>query len=133
MQPTTTLKRVAYSALALLVLQTNARAVYQLVTLAKPVRANSLSGVVRDPTGEIVSNATVDLIDCPVGRSYGMPAHLKLATAQTDSQGEFRFDRQKLRKPYCFRITAVGFDPLEFEVKLSLFAGKVKVKLPIGG
>jgi hypothetical protein len=126
-------RRAAYSAIAFLALVASARPEYMLVVLQTPVRASSLSGVIVDMTGIPIPEVTVDVVDCPIGRSYGMPLNRRLATTLTDAQGEFSFDRKGLEKLYCMHLSKVGFNPVEFQVKLSPLAGKMRVKLPIGG
>jgi hypothetical protein len=126
-------KRAAYIAVVFFALTATARSEYTIVVLEKPVRSSSLSGVVVDLSGAVIPHVTVDLVDCPVGRSYGMPTNKKLATIQTDSRGEFSFDRKGFKKPYCLHLFGIGFNPLELTVKLSRFAGKMRVKMPIGG
>jgi hypothetical protein len=93
-----------------------------LVVLQTPVRASSLSGVIVDMTGVPIPEVTVDVVDCPIGRSYGMPLNRR-----------FSFDRKGLEKLHCMHLSKVGFNPVEFQVKLSPLAGKMRVKLPIGG
>lgn len=108
--------------------------VYQLVILSKPVKARSLSGVVVDPSGGLVSGATVDLVNCPTGWPYGTTRTTKtLASTMTNSRGEFSFNRRGFKAPYCLHFLAPGFNPLEFQVKLTPLVGKMYVKLPIGG
>jgi hypothetical protein len=127
------LRRAAYIAVVFFALTATARSEYYTLVLAKPVRSSGLSGVVLDPSGAIIPNATVDMVACPVDMMSGRLASQTLATTHSDLRGEFAFDRKVFKKPYCVHISAAGFNPLEFVVKISPFAGKIRVKLPIGG
>jgi hypothetical protein len=71
----------------------------------------------------------VSLIGCPVGGGYPNANNKVLTTTETDSSGAFLIERSRFAKPYCLRIEALGFDPLELEVKLSHFAGRMRLKM----
>jgi hypothetical protein len=104
----------------------------QMATIVvPPVRAGSLSGVVIDPNGAFIPHASVSLISCPVGRGYSAQENTVLKTTETDSRGEFSIKPDKFAKPYCLYLSAPGFDPLELEVKLAPFAGRMRLKLTI--
>ncbi len=101
------------------------------VIVTEPVRASSLAGVVVDSSGAFIPHTSVSLIDCPVGGGYPNANHRALMTTETDSHGAFLIKPGRFPKPYCLRLTALGFDPLEFEVKLSHFAGRMRLKMTI--
>ena len=107
-----------------------APAQYQVI-FTGPVRASSLAGVVVDPNGAFIPHASVSLIDCPVGGGYPNANHRALMTVETDSRGTFLIKPGRFPKPYCLRLTAFGFDPLEFEVKLSHLAGRMRLKMTV--
>ncbi len=97
----------------------------------RPLLASSLSGLVLDPSGGVIANAKIEVIDCPVvGRDYSTP-HRTLATSNTDRQGEFSLDRRRFKSPYCLRVGASGFNWVEVQVKLSRSVGRLRLTLPI--
>jgi hypothetical protein len=124
---------VRQKALAFLVtlMCTAGSAQMETIVLSNPIRARNLSGVVVDSTGAIVSQATVSLIDCPIGRGYPAPENKTLFATKSDAKGEFSLDPQSFKKPYCMRVSSPGFDPVEFEVKLSHFAGRLRIKMHV--
>jgi len=96
-----------------------------------PVRAGSLSGVIVDPVGGVVPHATVTLVDCPVAPDSYSFGHEALASAESDSKGEFSLNPKGYKQPYCLRVSSPGFNPLEFRVKISPFGGRMHLVLPI--
>jgi hypothetical protein len=101
------------------------------VYLSEPVRARSLSGIVADATGAPVANANIQLLTCPIAKGYGFPAPKIVAETSADSTGRFKFDQKGHPEPYCMRVSSPGFNPVEFQIKLSPFAGILKVQLPV--
>jgi hypothetical protein len=101
-----------------------------LVVLADPVAASSLSGVVVDPNGAVIPHASVGLITCPARPRTDMNSTVLSAT-ETDSRGRFSIKRGKFGAPYCLHLSAPGFDPMELEVKISAFAGAMRLTMVI--
>jgi len=122
------LKRVAVAAVLFCTVTLHAQ--FQTVVI-QPVKARSPSGTIQDPNGDPVEGAKVQLVDCPIGRSYPSEPHKVLAEMRSDRRGNFTVDARYFHAPYCFHITAYGFDNLEVEVRTSRFAKPLYLKLVI--
>jgi len=97
----------------------------------RPVKAKSPSGTIQGRNGEPVAGAKVQLVDCPIGRSYAAGPNKVLAELITDQKGNFVIDAKRFHAPYCFHVQSPGFDNLEVEVKISHFAKPLTLKLNI--
>jgi hypothetical protein len=124
------MKAAAYCATVLFAFTVMSHAQIQTIVLEKPVKASRLAGVVIDPSGAVIPHATVELIDCPVDRPH-REIRDAMHTTETDEKGEFSLIPSGLTKPYCLHISALGFDPLEFQVRLIPLAGKMRLKMHI--
>jgi hypothetical protein len=96
-----------------------------------PMRAGSIAGLVVDAAVAIVPHAKVALVDCPADRDgvgYGRDA---IASTETDFRGKFSLGRGTHKPPYCLRVWSPRFNPIEFKVTLSRFAGRMRLVLPI--
>jgi hypothetical protein len=85
--------------------------------------SGSIEGVVKDPSGAAIANATVEIRD-PVSRY--------LRTANTSSDGSFRFTNVPFN-PYHMSVTAAGFAPFAQDVEVrTVVPTKVEIALKIG-
>ena len=88
------------------------------------VQAQSISGTVVDPTGAVVSNATVEIHN-PVSRYDRSIA--------TDASGKFNFTNVPFN-PYHLKVTATGFAPYAQDVEIrSSIPIEVPIKLQVAG
>jgi hypothetical protein len=90
-----------------------------------PVKAHGFSGTVVDNNGGFLPRATVLLVDCPAGGHH----QDAIATTETDAHGAFTLKPESPQKPFCIRVTAPGFDPLEFQLLPTFFAGRMRLAL----
>jgi hypothetical protein len=86
------------------------------VLYAKPFHARRPAGVAVDSTGQAIPGAKVETCQ-PHWREC-------VASDTTDASGRFRLTGAHRQMTYYLRFTAYGFDPLEFELRLQLFARK---------
>ena len=85
--------------------------------------SGSIEGVVKDPSGAAVVNATVEIKD---------PVSGYLKTTNTNSEGAFRFTNVPFN-PYHLSVNASGFASFAQDVEVrSLVSTKVEVALKIG-
>jgi hypothetical protein len=85
--------------------------------------SGTIEGVVKDPSGAAVVNATVEIKD---------PVSGYLKTTNTNSEGAFRFTNVPLN-PYHMTVTATGFAPFVQDVEVrSAVPAKVEADLKIG-
>src|SRR5260370_25145224 len=85
--------------------------------------SGTIEGVVKDPSGAAVVNATVQIQD---------PVSGYLRTTNTNSEGAFRFTNVPFN-PYHLSVNANGFGPLSQDVEVrSLVPTKVEIALKIG-
>jgi hypothetical protein len=85
--------------------------------------SGTIEGVVKDPSGAAVVNATVQIND---------PVSGYLRTTNTNSEGAFRFTNVPFN-PYHLSVNANGFGPFSQDVEVrSLVATKVDIALKIG-
>ena len=88
------------------------------------VQAQSISGTVVDPTGAVVSNATVEIHN-PVSR-YDR-------SITTDASGKFNFTNVPFN-PYHLKVTATGFAAYAQDVEIrSSIPIEVPIKLQVAG
>jgi hypothetical protein len=91
--------------------------------VAQTGSSGTIEGVVKDPSGAAVVNATVEIKDSVSGY---------LKTTNTDSEGAFRFTNVPLN-PYHMTVTATGFAPFVQDVEVrSAVPAKVEADLKIG-
>src|SRR5580765_6893528 len=85
--------------------------------------SGSIEGVVKDPSGAAIVNATVEIKD---------PVSGYARTTNTNSEGAFRFTNVPFN-PYHLSVTANGFAQFAQDVEVrSLVSTKVEVPLKIG-
>jgi hypothetical protein len=85
--------------------------------------SGTIEGVVKDPSGASVVDATVEIKD---------PVSGYLKTTSTNAEGAFRFSNVPFN-PYHMTVTAKGFAPYSQDVEVrSLVSTKVEVPLKIG-
>ncbi len=85
--------------------------------------SGTIEGVVKDPSGAAVVNATVQIQD---------PVSGYLRTTNTNSEGAFRFTNVPFN-PYHLSVNANGFGPFSQDVEVrSLVPTKVEIALKIG-
>jgi hypothetical protein len=85
--------------------------------------SGSIEGVVKDPSGAAIVNATVEIKD---------PVSGYLRTTNTNSEGAFRFTNVPFN-PYHLSVTADGFAPFAQDVQVrSSVPATVEVALKIG-
>jgi hypothetical protein len=102
-----------------------ANAVYELVVIAKPFNARSVSGVIMDPIGEPLAGAEV--------KDYDREFSNVLDSTATDDHGYFVLPTGG-RSVHYLRIYARGMNPLQITIAVRQFARLgVRVKLHIGG
>lgn len=98
--------------------------------MTAPVRAQSgygeITGIVTDPSGAVVSGASVVLSNVSTG---------VVRTAASNTSGAYRFTAVPIVGSWSLRVTAQGFAPFE-ATSLSVSVGAVTtqdVKLAVGG
>ena len=90
---------------------------------AQSGNAGSIDGVVKDPSGAAIVNATVEIKD---------PVSGYLKTANTNSEGAFRFTNVPFN-PYHLSVNADGFATFAQDVEVrSVVPTRVEVSLKIG-
>jgi hypothetical protein len=97
---------------------------YQLIELADVQTAKSLSAIIQDPTGAPISKAQV--------QELSADWKTVLRSSSTDAQGKFSFTPVRGRTIYFFQVSARGFDPLRFRLRVDMKRGtSLKLKLTI--
>jgi hypothetical protein len=103
---------------ALLCFPMRIEAQYQLIELADVQLAKSLGATIQDPTGAPVPKAVV--------QEFSADWKTVLRSGSTDTHGRFSFT------PAPGRISAPGFDPLRFRLRVDTKRGaSLKLKLTI--
>ena len=116
-----------------------ARAQLGLITFDRPFHARNLAGVVVDSTGAAVPGVVVEECDAlftplqprsPTGEAVpGVPEvdcdrepkHV-LASATTDANGRFAFQRAKMGTTHYLYLRGYGLDPMKLTVMVRRFA-----------
>ncbi|HKS67836.1 MAG TPA: carboxypeptidase-like regulatory domain-containing protein [Candidatus Acidoferrales bacterium] len=97
---------------------------YQVIELADVQLTKSVGATVQDPTGAPVPKAVV--------REFGADWKTVLRSSSTDTQGKFSFTPTPGRTIYFFQISAPGFDPLRFRLKVDTKRGaSLELKLTV--
>jgi hypothetical protein len=95
-----------------------------IVLLAQSGNAGTIHGTVTDPTGAVVPNATVHLVNTVSGLDR---------TTTSDATGNFEFTNVPFN-PYEVSASATGFGPKQQQVEIrSLVGASVKIVLPVAG
>jgi hypothetical protein len=119
----TSLARSITIAWILVIGSLNAHAQFEVVTLANPINARTLSGRVKDQTGIEIEGAKVDLLDVQTEET--------LTSTMTDSKGSFHF-KDFGKSTYKLKIAKPGFNILQVTIRIRKHApALVVLKLPI--
>jgi hypothetical protein len=95
-----------------------------LIELADVQLANSVSATIQDPAGAPVPNAVV--------QEFNADWKTVLRSSSTDTHGKFSFTPAPGRKIYFVQISAPGFDPLRFRLRVDTKRGaSLKLKLAV--
>jgi hypothetical protein len=104
------MRRVIAIALTLALFATSANAVRELVEIEELQPAQTVAGVVLDPSGAPIADMTV------TDRTDGWVAILRSTT--TDDKGHFRFTQERGKSVYYLRFEHPSFNPLQLRLKL---------------
>jgi hypothetical protein len=97
---------------------------YQVIELADVQLAKSVGATIQDPTGDPVPKADV--------QELSADWKTVLRSNSTDAQGKFSFTPVRGRTIYFFQISARGFDPLRFRLRVDMKRGtSLKLKLTV--
>jgi Carboxypeptidase regulatory-like domain len=97
---------------------------YQVIQLADVQLAKSVGATIGDPTGAPVPKAVV--------QEFSADWQTVLRSSSTDTQGKFSFTPAPGRTIYFIQISAQGFDPLRFRLKVDTKRGaSLKLKLTV--
>ena len=108
----------------LLCLPAAIEAQYQVIELADVQLAKSVGATIQDPTGDPVPKAVV--------QEFSADWKTGLRSSSTDAQGGFSFTPAPGRTIYFFQISAPGFDPLRFRLRVDTKRGaSLKLKLTV--
>jgi CO dehydrogenase/acetyl-CoA synthase gamma subunit (corrinoid Fe-S protein) len=121
------MRRVIVIALTGAFFVASARAVRELVAIEEPQLAQRVEGIVLDPSGVPIPDATV------TDRTENGVAVLR--TTKTDSKGHFHFPSQRGKTAYCLRLDHPWFNPLQLTLKLDKHAPQrgITARPHIGG
>ena len=109
---------------ALLCFPMRIEAQYQLIELADVQLAKSLGATIQDPTGAPVPKAVV--------QEFSADWKTVLRSGATDTHGRFSFTPAPGRTIYFIQISAPGFDPLRFRLRVDTKRGaSLKLKLTV--
>jgi len=86
-----------------------ARAQFEVVTLANPINVQALSGCVKDPSGDEIEGAHVDLLDPQTEKA--------ITSTTTDGNGNFHF-KDFGKHEYKLKIAKPGFNILRVTIRL---------------
>jgi len=101
-----------------------ALAQYELITIERPFRAQSLAGVVVDSTGAPVAGVAVEDRDA----SFKSVLH----STTTDANGRFAFSQVRNGTTHYLHLESRGFDPMQIAVKLRRLArAEVRIQLHV--
>ncbi len=95
--------------LILLIGSVNARAQFEVVTLADPVDVKAASGQVKDPNGVVIDGAHVDLLDLQTEKI--------IISTTTDNEGNFHF-KDFGKNTYKLKIVKPGFNILQVTIRI---------------
>ena len=95
--------------LILLIGSVNARAQFEVVTLADPVDVQAASGQVKDPNGGVIDGAHVDLLDLQTEKI--------ITSTTTDNEGNFHF-KDFGKNTYKLKIVKPGFNILQVTIRI---------------
>ena len=110
--------------------QVRANAVYELVVSTQ--HASVVSGVVTDPSDAPIGGVSVVQFACGKGEFRGVSNPAPLARTITRADGTFSLSWRSGSRA-CIQFLANGFNPMQVEVKRRKGAGRLRLKLPIGG
>ena len=111
-------------AVVILVGASPACAQLEVVTIERPFRAQSLSGVVVDPNGKPIAGVSVEARD-PTFKSV-------LFATITDADGHFAFPAPKNGTVHYLHMESKGFDPMQMTVVLRSLARRgVRIRLNV--
>jgi Carboxypeptidase regulatory-like domain len=97
---------------------------YQLIELADVQLAKSLGATIQDSTGAPVPKTTV--------QEFSADWKTVLRSSSTDAHGRFSFAPAPDRTIYFIQISAPGFNPLRFRLKVDTKRGaNLKLKLTV--
>lgn len=97
---------------------------YQVIQLADVQLAKSVGATIEDPTGDPVPKAVV--------QEFSADWNTVLRSTSTDTKGKFSFAPAPGRTLYFIQISASGFDPLRFRLKVDTKRGaSLKLKLTV--
>jgi hypothetical protein len=97
---------------------------YQVIELADVQLAKSVGATIQDPAGNPVPKAVV--------QEFSADWKTVLRSSSTDTQGKVSFAPVPGRTVYFFQISAPGFDPLRFRLKVDTKRGaSLKLKLTV--
>jgi len=87
----------------------------------------AITGTVLDPSGAVVANADVRIVNQDTGTLT--------RTTKTDSKGHFHFSSQRGKTVYCLRLDHPLWNPLQLTLKLDKHAPQrgITAKPEIGG
>lgn len=88
---------------------------YQVIELADVQLAKSVGATIKDPTGAPVPNATV--------QEFSADWKTVLRSSSTDTHGKFSFTPGPKKATYFIQISAPGFDPLQFRLRVDAKRG----------
>jgi hypothetical protein len=116
--------RLAKLGAMILLLYAPVPAQYQTIELADTQVANSVGAIVQDPNGSAIPGASV--------AEFAASWKTVLRSTSTDIDGRFSFNRVRSRDVYFIQISARGFDPLRFRLKLDPKHGiSLRLKLTV--
>jgi len=95
--------------LILLIGSVNARAQFEVVTLADPVDVQAASGQVKDPNGGVIDGAHVDLLDLQTEKI--------IISTTTDNEGNFHF-KDFGKNTYKLKVVKPGFNILQVAIRI---------------
>ncbi|HSY70022.1 MAG TPA: carboxypeptidase-like regulatory domain-containing protein [Edaphobacter sp.] len=95
--------------LILLIGSVNARAQFEVVTLADPVDVKAASGQVKDPNEVVIDGAHVDLLDLQTEKI--------IISTTTDNEGNFHF-KDFGKNTYKLKIVKPGFNILQVTIRI---------------
>ena len=95
--------------LILLIGSVNARAQFEVVTLADPVDVKAASGQVKDPNGGVIDGAHVDLLDLQTEKI--------IISTTTDNEGNFHF-KDFGKNTYKLKVVKPGFNILQVAIRI---------------
>jgi len=104
-----------------------ASAVRELVVIEEPQLAQRVEGVVLDPSGGPIPDVTV------TDRTEDGVAVLR--STKTDSNGHFRFSKQRGKDVYCLRFDHPLYNPLQLKLRVDKSAPQrgITARPEIGG